>query len=64
MKRITLIFFVALCSFTAVKAVLKEKDLNQTISVLMAELENSFNEQKETMARYRDRVGSTEIWLQ
>ena len=56
MKRITFIFFVALCSFTAVKAVLKEKDLNQTISVLMAELENSFNEQKETMARYRDRV--------
>ena len=30
-------------------AVLKERDLNQTISVLRAELENAFREQKEQL---------------
>ena len=34
------------------RAVLKERDLNQTISVLRAELENAFREQKERMERY------------
>ena len=33
-------------------AVLKEKNLSATLSVLRAELESSFNEQKENMARY------------
>lgn len=37
-------------------AVLKEKDLNQTIKVLRAELENSHKEQKQRMALYNRRV--------
>lgn len=38
------------------QAVLKERDLNQTISVLRAELENSFREQEEQMERARKRA--------
>ncbi len=38
------------------RAVLKERDLNQTISVLRAELENAFREQKEQMERYHKRA--------
>lgn len=37
-------------------AVLKERDLDQTISVLRAELENSFREQKQQMERYKHRA--------
>lgn len=58
MKKTLLILLAAVCSFTAAKAVLKEKDLNQTISVLRAELENSYNEQKEFVARYNSSVAA------
>ena len=33
-------------------AVLKEKNLKSTLSVLCAELETAFNEQRQNMARY------------
>ncbi|MBP5629058.1 MAG: mechanosensitive ion channel family protein, partial [Bacteroidaceae bacterium] len=39
-------------------AVLKERDLNQTISVLRAELENAFREQKEQLQRFHSRAES------
>lgn len=57
MKR--LIVLVILFQVVALgHAVLKEKDLNQTISVLRAELENSYNEQQQMMSRYYDRVST------
>lgn len=56
MKKTALILLAVLCSFMTARAVLKEKDLNQTISVLRAELENSFKEQKAFVSRYNDMV--------
>ncbi len=43
---------VMLIACLPASAVLKEKNLSSTLSVLRAELESSFNEQKESMARY------------
>ena len=43
----TLLFLLMVLIFSSGKAVLKEKNLNQTISVLRAELENSLKEQEE-----------------
>lgn len=42
----------ALCLCLNAGAVLKEKNLSSTLSVLRAELETAFNEQKQNMARY------------
>ncbi len=56
MKKTALILLALLCYFTASRAVLKEKDLNQTISVLRAELGNSFEEQESFMARYNTMI--------
>lgn len=55
MKKIFL--FVALCLLTVfqAQAVLKEKDLSQTLGVLRAELEQSYNEQKMMMLRFEKR---------
>lgn len=55
MKKIFL--FVALCALTVfqAQAVLKEKDLSQTLGVLRAELEQSYNEQKMMMAAFEKR---------
>ena len=52
----TLLFLLMVLIFSSGKAVLKEKNLNQTISVLRAELENSLKEQEQTMTRYYQRV--------
>ena len=43
---------VMLCVSLSAGAVLKEKNLNSTLSVLRAELETTFNEQRKNMARY------------
>lgn len=55
-KKILLTLVVGLLALVPAKSVLKEKDLNQTITVLRAELENSYNEQKQRMALYHQRV--------
>lgn len=44
--------WVMLCVSLSAGAVLKEKNLNSTLSVLRAELETTFNEQRKNMARY------------
>ncbi len=48
---------VLLCLFTVFQAhaVLKEKNLPQTLGVLRAELERSYNEQQQLMARFDKR---------
>ena len=43
---------ITLCLCVSAGAVLKEKNLGSTLSVLRAELETSFNEQRQNMARY------------
>ena len=43
---------LTLCLCVSAGAVLKEKNLGSTLSVLRAELETSFNEQRQNMARY------------
>ena len=55
MKRIFV--FVMLCVLTVfqAQAVLKEKDLAQTLGVLRAELEQSYNEQQAMMQMYKKR---------
>lgn len=57
-RRIFLFLLMPLMLGAALKAeaVLKERDLNQTISVLRAELENSFHEQTKQMERDRKRA--------
>ena len=50
-KRLTCLL-VMLCVSLSAGAVLKEKNLQSTLSVLRAELETSFNEQRQNMARY------------
>ena len=52
MKRILGMMLVMLIACLPASAVLKEKNLSATLSVLRAELESSFDEQKENMARY------------
>ena len=44
--------WVMLCVSLSAGAVLKEKNLNSTLSVLRAELETTFNEQRKNMVRY------------
>lgn len=44
---------IMLCVSISAGAVLKEKNLNSTLSVLRAELETAFNEQRNNMARYK-----------
>lgn len=55
---VTSVAAVALAAWVSVPAgaVLKESNLNQTISVLRAELENSRNQMRQQMARYYDRA--------
>ena len=52
MKKIFGTLLVMLIACLPASAVLKEKNLSSTLSVLRAELESSFDEQKENMARY------------
>ncbi|MBQ7742627.1 MAG: mechanosensitive ion channel family protein [Bacteroidaceae bacterium] len=56
MNRLLTIIAALLLAVMPAGAVLKERDLNQTISVLRAELENAFREQKEQMARFHARA--------
>lgn len=50
-KRLTCLL-IMLCVSISAGAVLKEKNLNSTLSVLRAELETAFYEQRSNMARY------------
>ena len=50
--RRALCLVVMLCVAMSAGAVLKEKNLKSTLSVLRAELETSFGEQRQNMARY------------
>ena len=50
--RRVLCLIVMLCVTINIGAVLKEKNLKSTLSVLRAELETSFGEQRQNMARY------------
>lgn len=58
MAVVTSVATVALAVWTSVPAgaVLKESNLNQTISVLRAELESSRNQMRQQMARYYERA--------
>ena len=51
MRRV-LCLFATLCLCLNAGAVLKEKNLASTLSVLRAELETSFSEQRQNIARY------------
>ena len=52
MKRIILLFAIALFSFAQSQAVLKERDLAKTLSILRLELNMNYREQKVMMQRY------------
>lgn len=52
MKRILIFAAVCLLTIFQAQAVLKEKDLSQTLGVLRAELEQTYKEQKMNMARF------------
>ncbi|MBQ0049121.1 MAG: mechanosensitive ion channel [Bacteroidales bacterium] len=51
MKKLLIVLF-ALCSVLPMQAVLKEKDLSQTLSVLRAELKSDYEKQQQFMQRY------------
>ncbi|MCR4964922.1 MAG: mechanosensitive ion channel [Bacteroidales bacterium] len=55
MKKILLLIIISFVTIFQAHAVLKEKDLAQTIGVLRSELELAYNEQKAMMARYEKR---------
>lgn len=58
MKKILLLLLLSLITVFQAHAVLKEKDLPQTIGVLRAELEQAYNDQKAIMARMEQRTSS------
>ena len=51
LRRLVCLLFT-LCVCLHAGAVLKEKNLKSTLSVLRAELETSFSEQRQNLARY------------
>lgn len=55
MKRLLLLAILGLFTVFQAQAVLKEKDLAQTLGVLRAELAQSYNEQQARMARFQKR---------
>lgn len=55
MKKILLLIAICVLTVFQAQAVLKEKDLAQTLGVLRAELEQSYNEQQALMAMYEKR---------
>lgn len=55
MKRLLLLAVLGLFTVFQAQAVLKEKDLAQTLGVLRAELAQSYNEQQARMARFQKR---------
>ncbi len=52
MKKILVLFCIAVLTVFQAQAVLKEKDLAQTLGVLRAELEQAYNQQTVQMARF------------
>jgi len=56
MKKILLFLLLSVFTVFQAHAVLKEKDLSQTLGVLRAELERSYNDQKAIMARMEKRA--------
>ena len=58
MKKILLLLLLSVITVFQAHAVLKEKDLPQTIGVLRAELEQAYNDQKAIMARMEQRTSS------
>lgn len=56
--RLVISVLLLLCSTTSLHAVLKEKDLNATLTVLRAELESTYKEQKQNIARYNSMNGA------
>ncbi len=57
MKKFLVFLIISVLTIFQAHAVLKEKDLAQTLGVLRAELEQAYNEQKIMMARYEQRYG-------
>ena len=57
MKKILVFLMISVLTIFQAHAVLKEKDLAQTLGVLRAELEQAYKEQKVMMARYEQRYG-------
>ena len=55
MKKLFLFIIISLFTVFQAQAVLKEKDLAQTLGVLRAELEQSYNEQQAMMEMYKKR---------
>ena len=55
MKKIFVLLIISVFTVFQAQAVLKEKDLAQTLGVLRAELEQSYNEQQAMMAMYEKR---------
>lgn len=58
MKKLLIILTALAAGLMTSYAVLKEKDLPATLSVLRAELEASYNEQKEYISRYKETTAS------
>ena len=58
MKRILLLLLLSVLTVFQAHAVLKEKDLPQTIGVLRAELEQTYKDQKAIMARMEQRTSA------
>ena len=58
MKRIILLFTIVLFTFAQSQAVLKEKDLAKTLSILRLELRQNYREQKVMMQRYEQQSAS------
>lgn len=58
MKKLLIILTALAAGLMTSHAVLKEKDLPATLSVLRAELEASYNEQKEYISRYKETTAS------
>lgn len=55
MKRILVLILISVLTVFQAQAVLKEKDLSQTLGVLRGELELAYNEQQAIMARFEKR---------
>ena len=55
MKRVLIFVIIAVLTVFQAQAVLKEKDLPQTLGVLRAELAQAYSEQKAIMARFEQR---------
>ena len=55
MKKILVLIFISVLTVFQAQAVLREKDLSQTLGVLRGELELAYNEQQAIMARFEKR---------